>query len=70
MTTRKQLKEKYKVLFWKEYSFDLKCMVWVCVDNYSGEFICEARTLKEIDKILAEAGHNQFKISYCKESWQ
>lgn len=52
MVKRKQLKKKYKVAFWKEYSYLLKAMVWICVNEESGEFICEAKTLKEIEEIL------------------
>lgn len=52
MTKRKQLKEKYGVALWKEYSYLLKAMAWVCVNEESGEFICEAKTLKEIEEIL------------------
>lgn len=52
ITNRNQLKEKYGITLWKEYSYLLKAMVWVCVNKESGEFICEAKTLKEIEKIL------------------
>ncbi|WP_166484700.1 hypothetical protein [Clostridium cuniculi] len=52
MTKRKQLENKYKVAFWKEYSYLLKSMVWGCVNEEGGEFICEAKTLKEIEEIL------------------
>lgn len=52
MVRRKQLEKKYKVVFWKEYSYLLKAMAWVCVNEESGEFICEAKTLKEIEEIL------------------
>lgn len=52
--TRKYLNEKYNVDFWKEYSFHLKSMAWVCVKAYDGEVLCVARTLQEIeDKLKA-----------------
>ena len=57
MTKRKQLKKKYKVAFWKEYSYLLKTMAWVCINEESGEFICEAKTLKEIEEILIKNYH-------------
>ena len=47
-----------KILFipgrtiWLEYSYLLKAMAWICVNEESGEFICEAKTLKEIEEIL------------------
>lgn len=64
MTKRKQLKKNYKVAFWKEYSYLLKAMVWVCVNEESGEFICEAKTLKEIEEILIK---NYLTIQkYCE----
>lgn len=50
--TRKYLTEKYNVDFWKEYSFHLKTMTWVCVKAYDGEFICECRTLQEVEEKL------------------
>ena len=31
MAKRKQLEKKYKVAFWKEYSYLLKAMAWICV---------------------------------------
>lgn len=52
MAKRNQLEKKYKVAFWKEYSYLLKAMAWICVNEESGEFICEAKTLKEIEEIL------------------
>jgi len=55
MITRKQLKEKYGVVFWKEYSYQLKAMSWVCVKEENGEYVCEAKTLKEIEEILIKS---------------
>lgn len=53
MVTRKKLKEKYCVAFWKEYSFKLKSMAWICVKEHSGDFVYEAKTLKEIECFLS-----------------
>lgn len=52
MTKRKQLEEKFKVVFWKEYSYSIKAIAWVCVNKESGAFIGEAKTLKEIEYVL------------------
>lgn len=52
MVLGKQLENKYGVAFWKEYSYLLKSMAWVCINKLSGEFICEAKTLKEIEEVL------------------
>lgn len=53
---KKAIKKKFKVAFWKEYIYLLKAMAWVCVNEESGEFICEAKTLKEIEEILIKEG--------------
>lgn len=52
MVTRKQLKDKYNVVFWKEYDYSLKCKVWICVTGDYGEYVCQGKTLKEIEDNL------------------